>query len=195
MLVTADNVGFGNVANVDDRLGRQEAKLARYRLMASPCWYACGKGLEDRLDYDQQLGIVGVAFGAAPKPLGAAFETVEVRQDQFRFDDLNVAFRVDDAAHVDDVGVVETAHHVGYSRHFPDVGEELVTKALTLMGALDEAGDVDELDARRHDGRFPLWFRVQLAERREPLVRYRHDTDVPIYGRERIVRGFDSCFG
>ena len=57
--------------------------------------------------------------------------------------------RVDLAGDVDDVVVLEAAHHVGDRVDLADVGEELVAEALALRRAGDEAGDVDELDRGR----------------------------------------------
>jgi hypothetical protein len=49
---------------------------------------------------------------------------------------------------VDDVVVLEAAHHVGDGVGLADVGQELVAQALALAGAGDQAGDVDELHGR-----------------------------------------------
>jgi hypothetical protein len=49
---------------------------------------------------------------------------------------------------VDHVGIVEAADHHQDGAGLADVGEELVAEALALGGALDQAGDVDDLDHR-----------------------------------------------
>jgi len=58
---------------------------------------------------------------------------------------------VDLVRHVDDVRILEAAHHVGDGIRLADVREELVAEALALGGAGHQARDVDELDHRRDD--------------------------------------------
>ena len=49
-------------------------------------------------------------------------------------------------------GVFEAAHHLDDRVDFADVREELVAEPFALARALDQAGDVDELDRRgNHD--------------------------------------------
>ncbi len=45
--------------------------------------------------------------------------------------------------------VFEAAHHVDQEVHLPDVPQKTGCQALAPGGALDEAGDVNEFDARR----------------------------------------------
>ena len=54
-----------------------------------------------------------------------------------------------------DVVVLETTQHVGDGIALADIAEELVAQPLALRCAAHEAGDIDELQLRRHDlGRF-----------------------------------------
>ena len=65
-----------------------------------------------------------------------------------------------------------------------DVGQELVAQPLALAGALDEAGDVDELDRGGHHA-------LGVHDRRErvePRIGDLHDPGVRLDGREGIVR-------
>ena len=52
---------------------------------------------------------------------------------------------------VDHVRIVEAAHHHQDRVRLADVGEELVAEAFALRRALDEPGDVDDLDDRGDD--------------------------------------------
>ena len=45
-----------------------------------------------------------------------------------------------------DVVVLEAADHVHHGVHLADIREELVAEPLALAGALDQAGDIEELD-------------------------------------------------
>ena len=66
-----------------------------------------------------------------------------------------------------------------------DVAEETVAESLTLGRSLDQAGDVDELHRRRHDGS-AVRHRRQRVEAR---VRDPRHADVGIDGRKGIRRG------
>jgi hypothetical protein len=88
------------------------------------------------------LPVLDVAGGLLEALVGA----VEIGQRQLEVDDLDVAQRIDRAGDVDHVGIVEAAHHHEDGAGLADVGQELVAQALALGGALDQAGDVDDLD-------------------------------------------------
>ena len=70
-----------------------------------------------------------------------------------------------------------------------NVGEELVAEPFALSGALNEAGDIDELDYRWHR---PLWL-DDLGQFVESAVRNFDHSDVRLDGAERVVGGF--CLG
>ena len=79
--------------------------------------------------------------------------------------DLDVADRIDRARDVVHVRVLEAADHLHDRVDLADVREELVAEALALARALDQAGDVDELDRRRITT-FGLRDLLQLGEPR-----------------------------
>ena len=85
---------------------------------------------------------------------------------------------------MDDVVVVEAAHDMHDGVALADVAEELVAKARTLTGTLDEARDIDEL----HDGGGLLVGLPDLGQLVQPLVGHGHDAAVGLDGAERIVR-------
>lgn len=70
-----------------------------------------------------------------------------------------------------------------YGVRLADVGEELVTQALTLAGPLDESGDVDDFDSR---GDHALGL-AHLDELVEALVGDGDYADVGFYGAEGEV--------
>ncbi|MNI45676.1 hypothetical protein D3C73_1001140 [compost metagenome] len=92
---------------------------------------------------------------------------------------------------MDDVSVLEAAHHVGDRIHFADVGQELVAQAFAAGGTGHQAGDVDELD-RGRDDLLRVDDRCQLVQAR---IRHRHDADVRFDGAEREVRRGDARLG
>ena len=72
-------------------------------------------------------------------------DRLHVGERELGVDHLDVGDRIHAVVDVDDVAVLEAAHHVGDGVGLADVGEELVAEALALRGARDEARDVDEL--------------------------------------------------
>jgi hypothetical protein len=133
------------------------------------------------LRHGRALARARVAHDARVPALGL----LEVGEDQLGLDRLDVGAGRDPAVRVDDVLVGVAAHDVQQRVRLADVGEELVAEPLALVGALDEAGDVVELDRVRDDVRRPHGAR----DRVEALVGHRHDRDVGLDRRERVVRG------
>ena len=66
-----------------------------------------------------------------------------------------------------------------------DMCEELIAEPLALARSLDEPSDIDELDASRDS----LLGVVHFRELIETLVRNRHNADIRLNRRERIIRG------
>ena len=60
----------------------------------------------------------------------APFRRFQVGQRQFGVDGLDIGNRIDLAVDVDDVVVLEAAHHMGDGVHLADMGQELVAQAL-----------------------------------------------------------------
>ena len=92
--------------------------------------------------------------------------------------------RVDAPGYVDDLGVIEATNDVADGVGGADVAEELVAQTLTLAGAFDEAGDVDELH-RGGDGAVGL---DELGDLVETNVGDRDRAGVGADGAERVVR-------
>ena len=106
-------------------------------------------------------------------------------------DRLDVACGDDLAVDVDDVAVLERAHDLADRVGLADVGEELVAQPLPLARTAHDAGDVDEGDRRRQDLLGP----EDLRQHAEPLVGQRHDADVRVDRRERVVRREHGVLG
>ena len=114
-------------------------------------------------------------------PLGHG---LQVRQDELGLDGLDVPGRVDGAVHVDDVAVLEAAHHVHDGVHLADVGEEFVAQPLAAARALHQARDVHEL---QRGGRV-LFGVVHFRQHVQPPVRHGHHAGVRLNGAEGIIR-------
>src|SRR5690606_5603760 len=99
---------------------------------------------------------------------------VQVGQGQLGVDGVDVGDRIDLAGDMDDVAVLEAAHHVGDRIDLADVGQELVAQALAAGRACDQAGDVHELHGGRHD----LLRIDDLRQLVQPRVRHRNHAHV-----------------
>ena len=121
----------------------------------------------------------------------SALEEFQVGEHEFGQDQLQVARRIDGAAHMHHVAVLKETHHVRHGVDVADMPEELVAEAFALAGALDESGDVDELQRRRHDARGFF----DVGENAEAVVRHGHDARVRFNGAEREIRGGRASVG
>ncbi|RMR53962.1 hypothetical protein ALP85_05318 [Pseudomonas syringae pv. syringae] len=190
---------FGDVGDVHDRLGGQQVEatdggflVVAHALHQAACRLAfaevCNQLFQQAfLDHC----VLVAALGVAGDLLQLLLATVEVGEDQFQIDDLDVALGVDAVGNVNHVLVFKAAHHVGDGVGLADVGEKLVAQAFALRSACHEAGDVDELHGGRQDA-----FRVDDGcQGRQTRVGHRHDTAVRLDGAEGEVLGRDTRFG
>ncbi len=130
-----------------------------------------------------------VDFGILADSGVAALEHFKICENQFQIDGLNVTDRVNAAVHMDNVRVLKAADDMDDGIAFTDIGKELVAKAFTLGSALDQSGNIDELDR----GRNRLGRIIHLRQHIETVVRNGDNTDIRIDCAERIIRGF--CTG
>ena len=84
---------------------------------------------------------------------------------------------------MDDLAVIEAAHHMDDGVHLPDMGKELVAQPLALRSALDEPRNIHEFNDRRGH----LIGGIHFAQFIQPGVRHRHHAHVRFYGAEGIV--------
>ena len=131
-----------------------------------------------------RLGFGVAGFGGALGLGVALFYGVEVGEEEFGVDDVDVVDGVDAAGDVDDFGVVEAADDVSDGVGGADMAEELIAEAFALGGAFDEAGDVDELHGGGDEG---FWL-DELGDFGEAGVRDSDDAGVGVDGAEGIVR-------
>src|SRR5471032_1119327 len=190
---------FSDVGDVHHRLGGQQVEAFDHRffigihaLHQAARWLAQGE-VSDQLLQQAFLnhGILVAALGVTRDFLQLFLAAVEVGEDQFQVDDLDVAFRVDAVGDVNHVLVFKAADHVGDGIGFTDVGQELVAQAFTFRRAGHQACDVDEFHGGRQDA---LWIddSRQLLQAR---VRHGHDTAVGFDGAEGEVLRRDTGLG
>ena len=145
------------------------------------------QALEDLHLAEELLVALGGLLGLVNAPL----HHLHVGHDELQVDDVDVPDGVRSALHVDDVLVVEAAHHMDDGVGLPDVGEELVAQALAPGGPLHQARDVHELD----DGGGGLLGIVHLAEPGQPGVGDRHHAHVGVDSAEGVVGALRAGVG
>lgn len=96
------------------------------------------------------------------------------------------------AAHLThDVGILKVAHDLADGVGLADVCQELVAQALTLVSALHQTCDVDELDRCRHNAT-----RVNdVGKLLQAAIGYVDDTHVGVDRGKRVVGGKAGLFG
>eukprot|EP00754_Rhynchopus_humris_P035512 Rhum_TRINITY_DN17030_c0_g1::Rhum_TRINITY_DN17030_c0_g1_i1::g.165100::m.165100 len=126
---------------------------------------------------------------AALALVALTLDRLQVRHRQLVVDDGDVRQGVNLALEVGDRVVVVAAHHVDERVALADVREELVAEALTRPGALDEAGNVPQLDEARD------LLRLRVRGKRAQLVQAVVDNGglalVRVDGDEGPVAGLD----
>ena len=139
----------------------------------------------ERLD---ELGEGLVLLGGLATLLDPALDRLEVGQGQLDLEDPQALERVVGTGHV---GVDERPEQEHDRVDLADVGQELVAQAFAGAGPLDQAADVDELHARRHD-------LLGVGHRRqqvEPPVRDLGHPHVGVGGGEGVGRGERATAG
>ena len=89
------------------------------------------------------------------------------------------------------VGVFKAPDHMDNGVSGADVGEKLVSQALTLGSALYKTCNIHKLD----DGRRHLLGLMQLRQPGKPLIRHGNHAHIGVNGAERIVVGGNTGIG
>ena len=184
----AVEVILAHVGHIDDRLVGEQRDVGHDGFFLVGELHAAGRLalLQVRLDAVEQIHlgqIFFIALGGLDRLVDAAFEDVQVGEDQLQVDDLDVALGADAALDVDDLAVLKAAHHMDDGVHLTDIGEEFVAQALALGSALDQAGDIHKLDDRRGD----LVRVVHLGQLVQTVIRDSDGADVGLDGAEGVV--------
>ena len=191
--IVAADAGLVHVGAVDDGLAREEAhflphciKIFVIRRAFKRGGHAAGIEVPDESLHNRDRGLgVLAALGELDQLLETLLDRIEVGKKELRLNGRDVAQRIDGAVHVGDVLVLEAAHHLDDGGALADVGQELVAQSLTLARALDEAGDVDEIDEGVNG-----FFRLGLGRQRVHAgVRHGNSGLVGLDGAEGIVGG------
>src|SRR5699024_5722848 len=108
---------------------------------------------------------------------------LEISEDEFGVDRVDIVAGTDLAVDVNDVVIDESPDDLADGVGFADIGQELIAQALTFGGTAHDAGDVDEVNGRVED----LLRGEDLRQPRQPSIRQGHDAHVRFDRRERIV--------
>ena len=146
---------------------------------------------DPRQHLDPRLRILVAGLGRAFRALQGLVHRLQVGQRQLGVDRLDVGDRVHPVADVDDIAILEAAHHVADRVHLSDVGQELVAQALAARRAGHQARDVHEL----HRGRDHLLRLDDLRQRAQARVRHRDHAHVGLDRAEREIGRGDARLG
>ena len=116
---------------------------------------------------------------------------MQVGENQFGIDSINIAGGVDLAVHMNDVFVGEGPNHLANGVGFPNIGEEGVTAALAVGSTLDDAGDVD----KGHGGGQNAFGGKNFGEPHEAGVGQFDQPNIGVDGGKGIVGGQDIATG
>ena len=145
-----------------------------------------GELVRERLDQlVLQFGVGLPGTGLLVGLVTPLFKRLEVGQHEFGQNHIKVADRIEPPVDVNHIRIFKKPHHMGNGVHSADVPQKLIAQPLPLAGALDQAGNVDELHRRRNDPPGVL----QIGEDLQPLIRHRHDSGVGFDGTEGEVGG------
>src|SRR5699024_12302143 len=76
---------------------------------------------------------------------------LEISEDEFGVDRVDIVAGTDLAVDVNDVVIDESPDDLADGVGFADIGQELIAQALTFGGTAHDAGDVDEVNGRVED--------------------------------------------
>jgi putative MATE family efflux protein len=181
---------LGHVGHVEDLLVGEQKQLAQKLVFLvgktlRAHRHALGQALLDlHTGLKARLLVLGrAALHGGLGAIDALLDGFQILEAQLGVDGQDVRHRIDAAIDVDDVVVLEAAHHVRDGVGLADVGEKLVAQPFALGSPTHQAGDIDEIDRGRHD-RFRM---VELDQGVEAWIRHLHHADVRLDGAERIV--------
>ena len=193
VVVLGTQIAFTDVGHVNDRLISQEVQLLTAR--CDRIGIITNKGthrqarvqvflqLAHRIDFLGQC-LIGARLTA--NAIQTLFQALQVRQDQFGFDNFNIANRVHRPLHVHHVVIVKATHHFEDGIAFADVPQELVTQAFALRRTTHQACDIGEV----HRGMDNTCTLTNLSQLFQTQVRYRHRGLIGFDCTKGIVRSF-----
>jgi hypothetical protein len=152
----------------------------------APHWHALAESGHDLLGQIDQRLLILLLASALAQLVDALLHAVEVGQHQLGLDGRNVVRRIDLAFDVDDVLILEAAHHVDDRVNLADVRQELVAKSFAFARTTDQAGNIDDFEHCGHDDRCL----DDAGKFTEARIGHENGADVWFDGAERVVGGF-----
>ena len=142
-----------------------------------------------------EFGLNGVLLVAALEQLhgfrSTTFDGFKIGEDQLELNNVDIARGIDGTIHVDDVLVFEAANNVNDCIYFADMRKELVAQTFAAAGALDETGDVNELDGSRSH----LFGLIHFRQNIQTGVGNGYNARVGLDGAEGIIGSLRACAG
>src|SRR5699024_7856771 len=169
-----------DVENIQERLDGHQLQLTQradvetvglHRLVERlPALEDLGGGI----DRAQLLGGCALALDFLLDPGPSLLQGLEISEDEFGVDRVDVVAGTDLAVDVDDIVIDESADDLADGVGFADIGQELIAQALAFGRTAHDAGDVNEVNGRIED----LLGGEDLRQPRQPSIRQRDDAHV-----------------
>jgi len=102
---------------------------------------------------------------------------------ELKINDFLIPHRINAAVHVNHIAVIKATQHMQNGVGFPDVGEKLVSKPLSLTCSFDQSGDIHDVNSRRDNA---LRF-AHVSENFQPFIRHVSGAQVRLDCAEREI--------
>ena len=184
----AVEVILAHVGHIDDRLVGEQRDVGHDGFLLVGELHAAGRLalLQVRLDAVEQIHlgqIFFIALGGLDRLVDAAFEDVQVGEDQLQIDDLDVSLWTDAALNMDNLAVFKAADYMDDGIHFPNVGQKLVAEALSLGSAFYQTCNVNKFNnCRSH-----FLGMIKVTQKLQPFIWHCNNSHIGVYSAERIV--------
>ena len=190
MGVAGCRVALVDIADVEDRLGRQQLRALQRQLLLrilrldEPRGPRIAQQIQRLAEHARlDLGLLVALLRLLGEGGDALFEAFEIGEHQLGLDRFGVGHRIDPALDMGHVAALEAAQNVDDRVDLADVAEELVAEPFAGRGAAHEPGDVDEFELGLDLlGRFG-----DLPDAIETRIRHGDSADVRLDRAERII--------
>ena len=179
-----------HIRGEDYRLCRQEIIIRKPCFFLLPVQFKGNRRLPafqmlpEPLQHLKFFRLLLIISGASAHSGHPALQHFQIGKNQFQVNRLYIAHRVNRTVHMDDIRILEAAHHMYDRVAFTDIGQELVAQTFAFRRPLDQSRDIHEFNHRRGN----LLRLIHIPKQFQPFIRDRHHAHIRVDGAERIIR-------